>query len=240
MEAGAERIILALDTADPAQAEAWVRQTAGAVGAYKVGMELFHAAGPGIFAQLRGAGADRLFYDGKFCDIPNTVAGVSRVAAGYGVWLFNVHALGGTAMMRAAREAAHSAAAGERPLVIAVTLLTSLSQDVVGHELGLLGSVAENVVRLAQLAQEAGLDGVVASPQEVEAIRAACGPDFLIVTPGVRPAGADVQDQKRVATPGQAIRSGADYLVLGRAITQAPDPRAAAESIAEEISNALG
>ena len=231
---GAERLIVALDTGDPAQAGRWVAQLGPLVGAVKVGMELFHAAGPRIFEQLRASGAERIFYDGKLCDIPNTVAGAMRGISRLDIWLTNVHALGGREMMAAAKEAAGE----EGPRVIAVTLLTSLDEKAVSGDLGLSGSPEENVRRLALLAWDAGLDGVVASPLEVAAIREACGPDFLIVTPGVRPAGTETHDQARVATPGEAIRAGADYLVVGRAITRADDPVEAAAAIAAEIAAA--
>jgi orotidine-5'-phosphate decarboxylase len=154
------------------------------------------------------------------------------------VWMFNVHCSGGFAMMKAARDAAEevSQRAGvERPKVVGVTVLTSIDQPTLNGDLRVPGSVAEQVVHLAKLAHEAGLDGVVASPHEIELIREACGPDFMIVTPGVRPAGGELGDQKRVMTPGEAVRRGADYLVIGRPITRAEDPAAAARAIAGEL-----
>jgi orotidine-5'-phosphate decarboxylase len=233
-----DRIIAALDTADIGQAVRWVEQLSGSVGAFKVGLEFIHAQGPAGIRAVQEAGAGRLFFDGKFSDIPNTVAGAVRsTCAALRPWLLNVHAMCGGAAMRAARDAADQSGP-ERPLVIAVTVLTSLDQTAL-TAIGVPGGVEQQVVRLARLAQDSGLDGVVASPLEIEAIRAACGPDFLIVTPGVRPAGTETHDQARFAAPGQAVRNGADYLVLGRAILGAPEPRAAADAIVAEIEAAL-
>jgi orotidine-5'-phosphate decarboxylase len=233
-------VILALDVDTTPAALALIEEFQGEVGAFKIGLELFNAAGPAIFEQARRAGAARIFYDAKLCDIPNTVAGAARVSGGRGLWLLNVHALGGVAMMRAAKEAAISGAesAGcDPPKVIAVTLLTSIDRERMNAELGLPGELETHVVRLARLAPEAGLDGVVAAPGDAPALRAACGPGFLIVTPGVRPAGADPGDQRRVMTPGEAIRAGADYLVIGRSVTRVPEPRAALRAILAEIES---
>jgi orotidine-5'-phosphate decarboxylase len=180
----------------------------------------------------------RIFYDCKFHDIPNTVAGAVRAASRRGVWMLNVHASGGRAMMRAAVEAAAEgrAAGHDRPLVIAVTVLTSLDSATLAGEFGMAETAGDHAVRLARLAQESGCDGVVASPHEAGAIRAACGPDFRLIIPGVRPAGADRGDQKRVMTPGEAVLAGADYLVVGRPITGAPDPVAAARAVNAEAA----
>jgi orotidine-5'-phosphate decarboxylase len=232
-----DSLILALDTPDADHALGLVRAVGDGVGAYKIGLELVHAAGPGIFARARDAGARRLFYDAKLYDIPNTVAGACRVIGGWGLWMVNVHALAGLATMRAARQAVDESAARAgvpAPLLIALTLLTGLDEAAVRDELGLTGGSAANVVRLAALAQQAGLDGVVTSPHEVAAVRQECGPGFKIVTPGIRPAGSDAGDQRRIATPGEAMRAGADYLVIGRAVTGAQDPRAAAEAVLSE------
>ncbi len=240
MNTATERIIVALDTPDVAKATQWVEALRGSVGAFKLGLEFLHAAGPEGVRAVQAAGADRLFIDGKFSDIPNTVAGAVRSTCALNPWLLNVHAMAGAAAMRAARDAAvaYASDAGvPRPLVIAVTVLTSLDQSALGA-IGIGGAVEDQVVRLALLARESGLDGVVASPHEIEAIRAACGREFLIVTPGVRPAGGDTHDQARVATPAAATRAGADYLVVGRAITGVADPRLAAEGIAAEIAAA--
>jgi orotidine-5'-phosphate decarboxylase len=230
-------LLLPLDLADIRRARATVRELRDEVGAFKIGLELFHAGGPSLFGDLREAGARRIFYDGKLCDIPHTVAGACRVIGGWGVWMVTVHTLGGLRMMQAAREALHEGAARAGmvpPLVVGVTLLTSLDDEEVQGELGLPGSMAGHVVRLAALARQAGLDGAVASPHEAAAIRRECGPQFVIVTPGIRPAGADTADQRRVATPAQALAAGADYLVVGRALTGASDPVAAARALLAE------
>lgn len=231
-----QKIIIPLDVDTPKKAVELVEILKDEVGAFKVGLELVNSAGLGIFDKIRAAGAERIFYDCKFHDIPNTVAGASSAAARLDVWMFNVHCSGGFAMMKAAKDAAVETAEREGvtpPLVIGVTVLTSIDRDTLNNELRVSGTVVYQVVNLAKLAREAGLDGVVSSPHEIEAIRAACGPDFLIVTPGVRPAGGDIGDQKRVMTPAEAIRHGADYLVIGRPIIKAEDPRAAAREIAE-------
>lgn len=236
-DAANERILVALDYDNADDALRLARTLAGRVGGFKVGLELVNAAGFDIFARLADTGAGRIFYDAKFHDIPNTVAGAVRAAARRGVWMINVHASGGGAMLRAAREAADSAATP--PLLIAVTVLTSIDRATLNDDLRVPGEVADQVVHLAQLTQSAGLDGVVASPQEVTAIRTACGPKFVTVIPGVRPAGVAAHDQARIATPGAAVRAGAHYLVVGRAITGAPDPAVAADAIAAEITAAL-
>jgi orotidine-5'-phosphate decarboxylase len=231
-------LIVALDVPTADEAVAITRSLAGAVGVFKVGLELFHAAGPGIFRRLREAGAERIFYDGKFCDIPNTVGRATRALAEHRLWMINVHALAGRAAMGAALEAAENGAretGAARPRVIAVTLLTSLSAGAVNDELGLPGTTEANVVRLALLAQETGLDGVVCSPLEAAAVRATCGPEFIIVTPGIRSAAA-AGDQHRLSTPRAAVKAGANYLVVGREVTQAADRRAAAERLAGEAA----
>lgn len=233
-----EKIILPLDVDSADKAIDLVRTLKDDVGAFKVGLELVNSAGFGIFDQIKQAGAGKIFYDCKFHDIPNTVAGASRGATRLGVWMFNVHCAGGYAMMKAAKDAAR--AESDKlgipcPVVIGVTILTSIDQAVLNDEIRTPGSVADQVVHYAKLAREAGLDGVVASPHEIELIRAACGPDCLIVTPGVRPAGADIGDQKRVMTPSEAVAKGADYLVIGRPITKADNPKSAAQAIAAEM-----
>ena len=236
MISSSSRVLIALDFDNADAAVACARSLSGHVGGVKVGLELVNAAGFDIFDRLHDAGIDRIFYDAKFHDIPNTVAGAVRAAARRGVWMINVHASGGGAMLRAAREAA--AQAETRPLLIAVTVLTSIDSVALSHDLRVPGTITAHVEHLARMAQTCGLDGVVASPHEVSAIRAACGPDFLTVIPGVRLAGAAAHDQARVATPGETIAAGADYLVVGRAITGAPDPVAAAESINDEVAAA--
>ncbi len=236
------KTLVALDADTAEKALALAGQLAGEVAGYKIGLELVNAAGFDLFDTLKtqaGPGV-KIFYDCKFHDIPNTVLGAARAAARRGLWMLNVHASGGSAMMQAAvRGAAEGAdlAGVEKPLVIAVSVLTSISPEVLHGEMGVTRSMTEQVMHLARLAQDAGCDGLVASPQEIEAIRAACGPDFVLVIPGVRPAGADLADQRRVMTPGAAVRAGADYIVVGRPITAAPDPKQAAKAINEEIGS---
>lgn len=230
------KILVALDVDTPAAALALADTLRGAVGGYKIGSQLFTSAGPDIVRKLVDRG-DRVFLDLKFHDIPNTVAGAVAAATRLGVWMVNVHAAGGAAMLAAARRAADdTAAGGTRPLVIAVTVLTSLDATVLAS-VGVASSPLDQVLRLAQLAQAANLDGVVASPQETAAIRHACGPEFVIVTPGVRggAAASGADDQQRTATPAGAVAAGSSYLVVGRPITAAVDPRAAAQAIEAEI-----
>lgn len=225
------RIIVALDFPAPEPALALAARLDPAICKLKVGKELFTLAGPELVRQLVGQGFD-VFLDLKFHDIPHTVAQACKAAASLGVWMMNVHALGGRRMLEAAREALD--ATPHRPRLIAVTILTSMGEGDLA-EIGLAGTPGENVLRLAGLAQDAGLDGVVCSSREVTALRQARGADFTLVTPGIRPAGSAAGDQKRIMTPAEAIRSGSDYLVIGRPITQAPDPLAAVQAIQEEI-----
>ena len=228
-----ERILVALDFDNATDAVNLAKRLVGKVGGFKVGLELVNAAGFEIFDRLKGVGADRIFYDAKFHDIPNTVAGAVRAAARRGVWMVNVHACGGSAMLEAAREAADCVP--QPPLLIAVTVLTSIDDARLNAELRVPGSAETHVTHLARLAQASGCDGVVASPLELSAIRNACGQSFVTVIPGVRQAGASANDQARVATPGKAVAGGATYLVVGRAITASADPVAAADSISREI-----
>ena len=232
------RILVALDVDSSAKALALADTLRGTVAGYKIGKQLFTAEGPDVVRALTARG-DRVFLDLKFHDIPNTVAGAVRSAMLTGAWMVNVHASGGSAMMRAAAQAAHDASAktgAARPLVIGVTVLTSMDEAALA-EVGTTRPVIEQVVHLARLAKAAGLDGVVASPQEIAAIREACGPDFHIVTPGIRPAGqSGTDDQARTLTPKEAVAAGATYLVIGRPITAAADPRAAAEAIAADTA----
>ena len=235
-----DKIIVALDVAGAGVALRLAEELHGHVGMFKVGFEVFTGEGPMLPRHLLAAG-ERVFLDLKFHDIPNTVRAAAQQAAAMGVSLVNVHASGGRKMMEAALEGVRAAAKSPEQApstkVLAVTVLTSLAaQDLA--EVGLQGSPEEVVVRLARLAQAAGLDGVVASPQEIAAIRAACGPNFLIVTPGIRPAAAANDDQARIATPASALRAGADYLVIGRPITRDPNPAAAADAIAAEMDAA--
>jgi orotidine-5'-phosphate decarboxylase len=231
------RVIVALDVDTIARAASLVHAVGPAAAAYKVGKQLFVAEGPAALAPVVEAG-HRLFLDLKFHDIPNTVAGAVRSATRLGAWMLTVHASGGAAMMRAAAEAASAESARlgvSRPLIVGVTVLTSLDAAALAS-VGVETPVADHVKRLAELARTAGLDGVVASPLEIELIRDACGSDFLIVTPGIRPGGSAADDQARTLTPGMAVRAGASYLVVGRPITAADDPRAAAEAINQEIA----
>ena len=237
-----DKLIVALDVSSAEAGAELAAKLDGHVGAFKVGLENFSAEGPVLTRFLTSRGT-KVFLDLKYHDIPNTVRAAAREAASLGVAMLNVHASGGRKMMEAAREGAEQGArqlsGGKRPLVLAVTVLTSLGQEDL-TDLGMGGTPEEVVVRLARLAREAGLDGVVASPREIVALRRALGPDFVIVTPGIRPASSDVNDQVRIATPASAIRAGASYLVVGRPITGAADPAGAADQIVAEIERALG
>jgi orotidine-5'-phosphate decarboxylase len=231
-----KRLIVALDVAGIDQLRALVDKLGDQVVYYKVGMELFYSAGPAAIEYLRQQGKE-VFLDLKLHDIPNTVAQSAKALTRLGASMFNVHASGGYSMMKAAAEAVAETAQVlkvDRPKLIAVTILTSMN-DNEWKALGQTTPIAEQVVLLAKLAKEAGLDGVVASPQEAPLIRKACGSEFLIVTPGVRPAGSAINDQSRVATPSGALTAGASHLVIGRPITAAADPQAAAQAILREM-----
>ncbi len=230
-----DRLIVALDVDSVGAAVDLTDRLDGLVGRYKIGSQLFTAAGPAAVEAVHKRGG-QVFLDLKFHDIPNTVNGAAREAARMGVFMFNVHASGGVAMMRAAAEGAARESAAKRPLVIAVTVLTSLDRAALGREVGVTGSVEGHVLHLCQLARDAGLDGSVASPNEIRAIRNYLGPRWAIVTPGVRPAASRADDQSRVATPSAAAQAGADYLVVGRPITAAADPARAAQAILAEIA----
>jgi orotidine-5'-phosphate decarboxylase len=229
------RILLALDTPDIAAARAQIRAAGDAIEGIKLGLEFFVANGPAGITAVQQEGRP-LFLDLKLHDIPNTVAGAVRSALALKPLLLTVHAGGGPAMLRAAADAAASAGAS-RPLIIAVTVMTSLD-DADLKAVGQTPPAAEQVRRLALLARHQGCDGIVCSAHEIAAIRQACGPDFKLVVPGIRPATGDVADQKRVMTPGQAARLGADFLVIGRPITAASDPAAAALAIRREVAAA--
>ncbi len=229
------RIIVALDFPDAEQARALSRKLDPKLCRVKVGKELFGAAGPALVRELADAGFE-VFLDLKYHDIPNTVAGACRTAVAAGAWMINVHALGGRAMLEAARAAIDGAP--RRVLLLAVTVLTSMS-DADLHDVGMAGGVDDTVLRLAQFAQSCGLDGVVCSAREASLLRQHCGPDFVLVTPGIRPAQDAAGDQKRVVTPGAAVTAGADYLVIGRPITQAVDPLAALHRIVGEVEAAI-
>ena len=222
-----KRIIVPLDVPDADAALALAARLDPKLCRVKVGKELFVAEGPDVVSRLQERGFE-VFLDLKFHDIPNTVAGACRAAARLGVWMMNVHASGGEAMLRAAREAVASVA--RPPFLIGVTILTSLSESDLGH-VGYSGSMDENVERLARLSRACGLDGVVCSAREAQLLRKATGDDFLLVTPGIRLAGDKAHDQSRVVTPEEAVRLGASYLVIGRSITGARDPAEVLESI---------
>ena len=234
-------LAVALDVPRLDAAEDLVRRLAGVPGWLKVGAELFTAVGPAALASA--ARVARVFLDAKLHDIPNTVAGAVASATRHGVGMITLHAAGGLAMLRAAREAAEEtaqAAGVARPLLVGVTVLTSLSPADL-KDLGIqANSVDEQVARMLDLALAAGLDGVVASPREAAAVRQRAGPGLRIVTPGVRPAGYQGDDQQRTATAGDAIQAGADLLVVGRPVVRAPDPAAAARALVREIELALG
>jgi len=230
-----DQLLVALDVDTAAAACDLAERLRGVAGGFKIGNRLFTSHGPRIVEELSARG-DRVFLDLKFHDIPHTVAGAVAAATRLGAWMINVHAAGGSAMMKAARDAADAEAARlsrPAPLLIAVTMLTSLSEAMM-TEIGIGGRVADQVARLAALAQSAGLDGVVASPQEIALIRQRCGSAFAIVTPGIRGAGDAAGDQSRTMSAAQALAAGSTYLVVGRPIIAADDPRAAAERIVAE------
>src|SRR5262249_32040218 len=232
-----DRLIVALDVDTLGAAERLAERLSGLVTRFKIGSQLYTASGPAAVEAIQERGGEGVLHL-KYHDIPNTVAGAAREAARMGVFMFNVHASGGAAMMSAAAHAAATSAKElgvRRPLVLAVTVLTSLDRGALARELGVTSSVEGHVLQLCRLAHEAGLDGTVASPNEIGAIRNALGARWVIVTPGVRPAGSDVHDQARIATPGAAARAGAHYLVIGRPIIAAADPVRAAERILAEI-----
>ena len=244
-----DRILVALDTPDIAKAQNLSHSLQGHIGGIKLGLEFFNANGHhGVRDVTHGNDGDTprgqatsnqpLFLDLKFHDIPNTVAGAVKSVAPLNPKIINVHAGGGPTMMKAALDAASFAAEPLgiiRPMVIAVTVLTSMDESDL-EAVGQRGPAVEQVVRLAELTQKCGLDGVVCSAREISAIREACGPDFKLIVPGIRPKGSDVGDQKRIMTPSDAVNAGADYLVIGRPITGATDPVAAAKAIVDELN----
>ncbi|MET0070440.1 MAG: orotidine-5'-phosphate decarboxylase [Candidatus Thiodiazotropha sp.] len=232
MNSSDSRVIVALDYPDQEKALALVERLDPSLCRLKVGKEMFTRLGPPFVEVLRSRGFD-LFLDLKFHDIPNTVAAACDAAADLGVWMINLHASGGRRMMETARERLE--ARTQRPLLVAVTILTSLSEEEI-HEIGFAGDPADNVSRLAGLTRQAGLDGVVCSPREAQMLRRDLADEFLLVTPGVRPRQAAQDDQRRVMTPAEAIRAGSSYLVVGRPITGAADPVAALQSINQEIA----
>ena len=233
-------IVVALDVDSIKQALSLVETLRGMVGMFKVGKQLFTAAGPEIVQKIVGMG-EKVFLDLKFHDIPNTVAQAGVEAARLGVSIFNLHAMGGSKMMRAAVEAVNEAVEREkipRPLILGVTVLTSHTQESL-NEIGIDRTLDDQVVALARLCKASGIDGVVASPHEIVRIREAVNDrDFVVLTPGVRPIGTALNDQSRVMTPAEAINAGADFLVIGRPITAADNPMLAAKKILEEIEQA--
>ena len=230
-----DKLIVALDVETPIKALDLVKELRSVAGMFKVGSQLFTAAGPQIVRDIIALDA-KVFLDLKFHDIPHQVAGAARSAAELGVSLFTIHASGGSEMMRRAVDAV--AAVGNETAVLAISVLTSIDANILA-QIGITSTPSESVLRLVKLAESAGVDGVVASPQEIKSIRdAISNPNFLVVTPGIRPAHSDSADQKRVATPATAIAAGASYLVVGRPITGASDPVAAAQQIVSEMEGA--
>jgi len=237
-----DQLLVALDVEHGVRALQLVEQLGDTVGGVKIGSRLFTLEGPALVKRIAETGM-RVFLDLKFHDIPNTVAQAVEAATLTGAWMINVHASGGIPMMQAAAKAAVDTARMARrpkPLVIGVTVLTSMDEPTL-HEVGVARPLMQHVVELARMAQRAGLDGVVASPLETREIRDTCGHDFAVVTPGIRgaAAGAEKNDQSRTMGPGEAIKAGSTYLVVGRPIIAAPDPRAAAEAIGAEVRKAL-
>jgi orotidine-5'-phosphate decarboxylase len=239
MEPSRTKLIVALDFPVLREAVEMAKSLAGIADMFKVGLELFNGEGPEALRAIADVGGP-VFFDSKLLDIPNTVAGAAAGIARARVAMFNVHTTGGVEMMRAAADAATQTAAQldvQRPGVLGVTVLTSIDDDTL-QRLGVARPMREQVVTLARMAREAGLDGVVASPHEIKDVKEACGEGFLVVTPGIRPATSEAGDQKRVMTPGEAARAGADYIVVGRPITRAVDPAEAASLIAQELAAA--
>ncbi|MBO8159410.1 orotidine-5'-phosphate decarboxylase [Thermosyntropha sp.] len=233
-----DRIILALDVGTREEALDLVRKLKDYVGAFKVGMQLFNSTGPEIVKTINELGG-KVFVDLKFHDIPNTVAEAGKVMTRLGCYMFNLHAAGGREMMKKVAGEVEKEAARlsiSAPITLAVTVLTSISQEELENDMLIAGLKVEEVaLKWAVMAKECGMKGVVCSPHEIKAVRAACGPDFKIVTPGIRPLWSEKNDQKRITTPKQALELGADYMVIGRPITKADNPKKAAEKIIEEL-----
>lgn len=240
-EQAAGRLMVALDYPSTEHARQLIERLEGIPCYMKVGMQLFYSAGPEFVKELKSRGYS-VFLDLKMHDIPNTVKGGASSITKLGVDMFNVHAAGGKQMMEAAKagvlEALNEDASLAAPVIIAVTQLTSTNQETLNQEIGIPGTVEQAVLAYASLTKDAGLDGVVASPLEVQSIKEQCGQDFITVTPGIRPIGSAKGDQSRTLTPEDAIRQGTNYIVVGRPITSAPDPRLAAEQIIEEMTKA--
>ncbi|MFZ0928024.1 MAG: orotidine-5'-phosphate decarboxylase [Syntrophobacteraceae bacterium] len=234
-----DRICVALDVEDKATASRFVNLLKKEVGIFKIGLQLFTKEGPGFVEEMAGSGA-KVFLDLKLHDIPNTVLHAAKNFVRMGVFMFNIHAFGGRDMMKATAESvaeeAHKLGV-EKPVMLAVTVLTSLDDRMLKDELGVTRPMMDEVRWLAQLSKEAGADGVVASPKETRTIKIACGKDFIVLTPGIRPAGASLGDQKRVTTPREAIEGGSDYIVIGRPIIEAKDPVEAVKKIVAEMGH---
>jgi len=232
-----ERLVLALDVNNFKKAEELVDKLTDYVGVFKIGNQLFTAEGTKVIKMVQEKGG-KVFLDLKFHDIPNTVARAAEVVSKLGIYIFDIHTSGGYEMMKATVEASKklSFALGiSKPLILGVTLLTSINQEILEKEIGIKKRLEEQVVHLAKLAKAAGLDGVVASSWEIKEIRKACGEDFVILTPGIRPAGKSSDDQKRIMTPREAIKLGADFLVIGRPIRNASNPVESAKEILREM-----
>jgi orotidine-5'-phosphate decarboxylase len=230
-----ERVVVALDLEDWDEAVRLASALSGRIGLFKIGISIFSKKGPEAIRRISEYGP--VFYDAKFMDIPNTVAGAAKAVTSIGVRMFNVHALGGPEMMRAAVDASYMEAESlgiPRPKVLGVTMLTSIDQQIL-EGMGIRGDLGDIVLKLAELAKGAGLDGVVASAWETRRIKEELGKDFIVLVPGIRPSWERMDDQRRVATPQDAIAQGADYIVLGRAITRARDPIEALERVIEEL-----
>ncbi|MDP8979375.1 MAG: orotidine-5'-phosphate decarboxylase [Acidobacteriota bacterium] len=236
-----DRLCVALDVPKLGEAESLVRELSDSVGMFKIGLELYSAAGPRAVERVRELGG-RVFLDLKFHDIPNTVSRAARVVTRLGAAFFNIHTSGGSAMLRATTDAVADEAvkAGiEKPGVLGVTVLTSVPAAVLHDELAVSRELTEHVIALARMAQDCGLTGVVASAQEARMVRNACGAGFTIVTPGIRQRGGNLADQRRVTTPAEALALGADYIVVGRPILDAPDRAAACRAIVDELAGSL-
>lgn len=232
-----ERLILALDVPTLDEAITLIRELKDSVGMFKVGLELYTNSGSKLFEWMRAEGVP-FFFDCKFLDIPNTVARASESLVCHGIEMFNVHSVGGSVMMKTTADAVKAKARTlgvDPPKLLAVTILTSIGDEILKNEIGSTLSTHELVPKLAKLAKDAGLDGVVASARETESIKQTCGPDFLTVTPGIRPTWADCQDQVRTVSPKEAVQCGSDYIVIGRPITQADNRRDAARRIVAEM-----
>lgn len=236
-----DKLILALDVDNIEEARSLIKELKEYIGVFKIGLQLFTSIGPDIINMAHDEGV-KIFFDGKFNDIPNTVAQASSNLIKMGVSFFNIHISGGSKMITATVKLAHDTAKRRNlpaPIILGVTVLSSINQDILTEELGITDEIDDYVVYLAKMAHENGLSGVVASVREAEKIRHACGKDFVILCPGIRPSWAEINDQQRIATPADAIKAGADYMVIGRPILAASNRIDAAKMIIDEIQEAL-